>query len=45
MSSELMIVGSRQFYIFEFEVEVFLDQNQIGQIPTRDTKSFNIPPG
>lgn len=24
---------------------MFLNQNQIGQISTKDTKSFNIPPG
>ena len=45
MSSELIIVGSQQFYIWEPEAKVFLDQDQIGQISRGDTKSFNIPPG
>lgn len=45
MSSELKIVGSQQFYIWEPEAKVFLDQNQIGQISSKDTKSFRIPPG
>ena len=30
MSSELIIVGSQQFYIWEPEAKVFLDQDQIG---------------
>ncbi len=44
MTNELMIVGSQQLYIWEPEAEVFLDQNQIGQISRKYTKSFNIPP-
>ena len=45
MSSELIIVGSQQFYIWEPEVNIFLDQNKIGQISSKNTKSFNISPG
>lgn len=45
MSSELIIVGSQQFYIYDPQAKVFLDRNQIGQLSRKDTKSFNISSG
>lgn len=45
MSSELIIEGSQQFYIYDPEADVFLDGNKIGHISRKDTKSFNIQLG
>lgn len=45
MSSELTIEGSRQFFVWQADVDVFLDRDRIGQVSLIDTKSFNISPG
>lgn len=45
MNSELIIIGSQQYLLWQPGVDVFLDQLQIGQISLRDSMSFAILPG
>lgn len=45
MGSELIIMGSQQYYLWQPEAVVFLDQSPIGKVSLRDHVSFDILSG